>query len=458
MSYNLRECDRDQTYLLPPSLRDWLPEGDLAWFVLDAVEPMNLREFYMGLRPDGCGGASFPPSIMVPLLVYGYCVGVRSSRQIERLCERDVAFRVIAANHAPDHTTIARFRKDYDEALGKLFSQVLALCAEAGLMKLGVVALDGTKMGANASLAANRTEEGIEREVRKILEEAAAVDEAEDRTYGADKRGDELPAEMAKSSSRRKRLEEAGERLKQEAAQAAAAQQDKIEARQAEEEAAGKKKRGRKPKAPEAAVREEAKANVTDPESRVMKTRSGYVQGYNAQAVVDEGQLIIAAEVTTEQNDIHQLHPMIEKAKEELAAVGVAAEKIKTVLADAGFCSEKNLEAIPGGGAEYLINTVGGHDRRTALAASPRGRPPKDLTRRQRMDRRLQTKTGKALYKKRGILVEPVFGMIKSVRGFERFVRRGLTACSNEWKLICATHNLLKLWRSGRRIRGMATA
>ena len=263
---------------------------------------------------------------------------------------------------------------------------------------------------------------------------------------------------MAKGSSRRKRLEEARERLKQEAAKAAAAQQDKIEARQAEEEAAGKKKRGRKPKAPEAAVREEAKANVTDSDSRVMKTRSGYVQGYNAQAVVDEGQLIIAAEVTTEQNDIHQLHPMIGKAKEELAAAGMAGEKIKTVLADAGFCSEKNLEAIPEGGAEYLINTAGEHDRRTAPTAPPRGRLPKGLTRRQRMDRRLQTKTGKALYKKRGVLVEPVFGMIKSVRGFERFVRRGLTACSNEWKLICATHNLLKLWRSGRRIKGMTAA
>jgi transposase len=171
MSYSLRGCDRDQAYLLPPSLRDWLPEGDLAWFVLDAIEPMNLQEFYAGLRPDGLGGASFPPSIMVPLLVYASCVGVRSSRQIERLCERDVAFRVIAANHVPDHTTIARFRKEYDGALGKLFGQVLALCAEAGLMRLGVVALDGTKMGANASLAANRTAEGIEREVRKILDE-----------------------------------------------------------------------------------------------------------------------------------------------------------------------------------------------------------------------------------------------------------------------------------------------
>jgi transposase len=458
MSYNLRDCDRDQSYLLPPSLRDWLPEGDLAWFILDAVEPLNLEEFYVGLRPDGRGGASFPPTIMVPLLVYAYCVGVRSSRQIERLCERDVAFRVIAANHVPDHTTIARFRKDYDGALGKLFGQVLALCAEAGLLKVGVVALDGTKMGANASLAANRTAEGIEREVRKILDEAAAVDEAEDRKYGADKRGDELPAEMATSSGRRKRLEEARKRLKEEAARAAAAQQDKIEARKAEERAAGKKKRGRKPKAPEAAVPEEAKANVTDPESRVMKTRSGYVQGYNAQAVVEKGQLIIAAEVTTDQNDVHQLHPMIGKAAEELAAVGVAGKKIKTVLADAGYCSEKNLEAIPEGGAEYLINTVGEHDRRTASAGSPRGRCSKDLTRRQRVDRRLQTKTGKALYKKRGVLVEPVFGMIKSVRGFERFVRRGLTACTNEWKLICATHNLLKLWRSGRRIKGRAVA
>jgi transposase len=453
MGYNLIECNREQTYLLPPSMREWLPAGDLAWFVVDACAQMNLEKFYRGLRRDGRGGASFPPQVMVPLLVYAYCTGVRSSRQIERLCQRDVAFRVIAANQVPDHTTIARFRSEYAEALGALFGQVLTLCAEAGLLKVGVLALDGTKLAANASLAANRTLEGIEKEVGKILEEAAAVDAAEDRQFGADRRGDELPPELADRESRLKRLRECKEQLERKAAQAAAEQQEKLEARRAEEQAAGRKKRGRKPKEPDATVPKEAKANVTDPESRVMKTRNGFLQGYNAQAVVDEGQVIVAAELTQEQNDIGQLQPMIEKAREELAAVAVEPEEIGTVLADAGYCSDENLKALPEGTTQFLVNTVGEKDRRSEPAPATRGRIPKDATPRERMDRRLRTKRGRALYKMRSVLVEPVFGMIKSARGIGRFARRGLAACAHEWKLICATHNLLKLWREDIRTR-----
>jgi transposase len=448
MGYNLIECNRDQTYLLPPSVRDWLPAGDLAWFVVDTCDQLNLERFYRGLRRDGRGGASFPPQVMVPLLVYAYCTGVRSSRQIERLCQRDVAFRVIAANQVPDHTTIARFRAEYAEALGELFGQVLALCAKTGLLKVGVFALDGTKMGANAALAANRTHEGIKKEVARILEEAAAVDAAEDRQYGSERRGDELPPELADRESRLKRLRECKEQIEREAAEAAAAQQEKIDARRAEEEAAGKKKRGRKPKEPEATVPKEAKANVTDPDSRVMKTRSGFVQGYNAQAVVDQGQVVVAAELTNEQNDIGQLQTMIGKATQELVTVAVEPQQIRTVLADAGYCSDENLMALPAGKTEFLVNTVGEKDRRTEPAPAPRGRIPRNLTPRQRMDRRLRTKRGRALYKMRGMLVEPVFGMIKSVRGIQRFARRGLAACAHEWKLICATHNLLKLWRA----------
>lgn len=447
MGYNLIECNREQTYLLPPSLRDWLPAGDLAWFVVDACSQMNLEKFYLGLRHDGRGGASFPPQVMVPLLVYAYCTGVRSSRQIERLCQRDVAFRVIAANQVPDHTTIARFRAEYAEALGELFGQVLKVCAEAGLLKVGVLALDGTKMAANASLAANRTHEGIEKEVCKILEEAAAVDAEEDRQYGSGRRGDELPPELADRESRLRRLRECKEQLERKAAQAAAEQQEKLDARQAEERAAGKKKRGRKPKEPDATVTKEAKANVTDPDSRVMKTRNGFLQGYNGQAVVDKGQVIVAAELTQEQNDLGQLQPMIQKATEVIAAVLEGAERIGTVLADAGYCSDENLKGLPEGTMQFLVNTVGEKDRRTEPVPAPRGRIPQDLTPRQRMDRRLRTKRGRALYKMRSMLVEPVFGMIKSARGIERFARRGLAACAHEWKLICATHNLLKLWR-----------
>jgi len=459
MSINMIECNREQTYLLPPSLRDWLPENDLAWFVVDAIEGMDLKEFCAGMRGDGRGGASFPPSMMVALLVYAYCLGVRSSRQIEKLCERDIAFRVIAANQVPDHTTIARFRQEHAEKLSGLFNEVLRLCAQAGMIKLGVVALDGTKMKVEAALSANRTDEGIRKEVERILKEAAEIDEAEDRKYGKDKRGDELPKELANRESRLKRLRECREQLKREAAAEAAKQKEKIEKRKEEEEKTGKKKRGRKPKEADEVVSSEGKANVSDPESRIMKTRNGYVQGYNAQVVVDEGQLIIAADVTNEQNDKKQLIPMLDKAKESLMAVSLTEETIGAVLADAGYCSDENLKKLPEGKTRFLINTVNERERRQGKDAKPpRGRIPQGLTVKERMDRRLRTKAGHAIYKRRGVIVEPVFSMIKSARGVDRFNRRGLIACVHEWKLICATHNLLKLWRENNRKREAALA
>jgi transposase len=451
MGYNFLPCEREQLYLLPPALQDWLPEGDLTWFLLDAVAQMNLTAITRTYRADGWGQAAYEPAMMVALLLYAYCLGERSSRRIERLCQRDLAFRVITANQGPDHTTIARFRQTHETELATLFTQVLRLCAEAGLLKVGIVALDGTKIKANAALASNRTVETITAEVSRMLTEAQATDAAEDRQYGAELRGDELPEGLRDRQSRLARLQACQERLTQEAATATAQQQAKIETRQAEEAATGQKKRGRKPKAPEAAADRDAKANVTDPDSRIMKTQAGYVQGYNAQAVVTEDQIIVAAEVTQEENDIKQLHPMLERAQANLKAIAYP-HAVGTALADAGYCSEANLMAADPAGPALLIATNKDWKQRKALREQPppRGRAPKGLTARDRMERTLLTKRGRRLYKKRGQTVEPVFGQIKSARGCDGFMRRGTAACDSEWKLLCATHNLLKLWRHGK--------
>ena len=278
MAYNLIECSREQMYLMPVSLQEWLPEGHLAWFTLDAVEAIDLSKFYLKYRADGWGRAAYDPQMMVSLLLYAYCLGVRSSRQMERACEVDVAFRVITGNQKPDYSTICRFRSENEEELGMLFTEVLRLCAEAGLVKAGVVALDGTKIKANASLSANRTQEHIEEEVRKMLAEAREKDEEEDRLFGKDSRGDEIPEELKDRTSRLARLKECQERLAREKTRV---QVERVEKRKAEEEAVGHKKRGRKPKEVAEVLQEEAraKANVTEPDSRIMKTRTGYIQG-----------------------------------------------------------------------------------------------------------------------------------------------------------------------------------
>ena len=451
MGYHVLPCERDQLSLLPPALQDWMPEGDLTWFILDAVAQMNLTAIERTYRADGWGQAAYEPAMRVALLLDAYCLGERSSRRIERLCQRDLAFRVITANQGPDHTTIARFRQTHETELATLFTQVLRLCAEAGLLKVGIVALDGTKIKANAALASNRTVETITAEVSRMLTEAQATDADEDRQYGPERCGDELPEGVRDRQSRLARLQACQERLTQEAATATGQQQAKIETRQAEEAATGQKKRGRKPKAPEAVADRDAKANVTDPDSRIMKTQAGYVQGYNAQAVVTEDQIIVAAEVTQEANDIKQLHPMLEQARANLKAIA-HPHAVGTALADAGYCSEANLTATDPAGPELVMAPNKAWKQRKVLREqpAPRGRIPTRLSQRERMERMLLTTRGRRLYKKRGQTVEPVFGQIKSVRGCDGFMRRGTAACASEWKLLCATHNLWKLWRNGK--------
>lgn len=451
MAYNFLPCDRNQAYLLPPSLTDWLPQDHLAWFVLDAVEQIDLSPFYTNYRTDGVGNSAFQPSMMAALLIYAYCTGERSSRRIEKRCQTDVAYKVITANQTPDHTTISRFRKDNESHLKTLFLEILRLCGEAGLVKLGKVSLDGTKIKANASLAANRTLKHLEQEIDKMLSEAAAKDAEEDKALGPDKRGDEMPDELRNRNSRISRLKACKERLDGEKAQARQAQQDKIDRRKAKEESAGEKSRGRKPKSPDDAENKEAKANVTDPDSRIMKTRKGYVQGLNAQAAVTEKQIIVAEDVTQQENDKQQLHPMLEQTESNRKAVGIK-EETGVALADAGYCSDDNFTQTPAGNAELLVATQKDYKQRKAMQEQPppEGPIPEGLSPTALMERKLLTERGRELYKIRGRTVEPVFGQIKDVRGFDRFMRRGIEACRSEWSLICATHNLLKLWRSGK--------
>ena len=451
MAYNFLPCDRNQAYLLPPSLVDWLPKDHLAWFVLDAVEQIDLKQFYKKYRSDGVGNSAFNPSMMVGLLIYSYCTGERSSRRIEKHCQTDVAYKVITANQLPDHSTISRFRKDNESHLKTLFLAILRLCGEAGLVKLGKVSLDGTKIKADASLSANRTLKYLEQEINKMLSEAAAKDAEEDKAFGPDKRGDEIPEDLRNRDSRINRLKACKERLEREKAQAHQAQQDKIDRRQTQKEATGKTPRGRKPKSPEDAGNKDARANVTDPDSRIMKTLKGYVQALNAQAVVTEQQVIVAEDVTQQENDKQQLHPMLEQTESNRKTVGIK-EETGIALADAGYSSDDNFIKLPAGDVELLVATQKDYKQRMACQEQP---PPECpipdcLSPTELMERKLLTERGRELYKLRGRTVEPVFGQIKDVRGFDRFMRRGIEACRSEWSLICATHNLLKLWRSGK--------
>lgn len=445
MAHNFISCDRDQQFLLPPSLNEWLPEGHLARFVVSVVGQLDLSAFYKRRRNDGWGRPAFDPAMMVALLLYAYCAGVRSSRQIERKCTEDIAFRFIAANETPDHATIARFRKDNRKALAELFTQGLRLCVEAGLVKLGVVALDGTKVKADAALSANRTRKTIEKEVEKILKEAEATDAQEDDALGKDRRGDELPEELADPTSRLARLKAAQRKLDQDDAERRADYEHKLARIEEHEAKTGKRPKGRPPKPPKDRKRQPSvEANTTDPESRIMKRPQGFIQGYNAQAMATEDQIVIAADVTQDGTDHHQLSPLLEQATSNLKAAGESAE-IGTLLADAGYFTDDNAASSKSDGPELLIATA---KERKQPKLAPRGRIPKGLSAKKRMERKLATKRGQRLYKKRSQMIEPVFGQHRT-RGLDHFMRRGLEAADCEWKFENAAHNLLKLWRKG---------
>jgi transposase len=447
MAYNFLRGDRDQSFLLPPDLRDWLPQGHLAWFILDVVDQLDLAPFYRQHRVDGHGHAAYHPKLLLGVLLYGYCLGVRSSRQLERRCREDLAFRVLAGNQIPDHVTIARFRARHQQALADFLVQSLKLCAAAGLVQLGVVALDGTKVAANAASRANRTLDNLQAEVAEILRQAAEADQAEDRQHGPT-RGYELPAELTSPTGRLARLQQAKARLEADATQRQQRYQQRVDALAAAAHAKGKPPRAPiKPRRRDEAPKPQATANVTDPDSRLVHARSGWVQGYNAQAVTTCQQVIVAAELTQHTSDLQQLRPMLAATTATLIAAGIQARP-GTLLADCGYWSIANLTEIPDTPALLIPPARHGRQDRPRKDGKPSASRSDGL--RAAMTAKLDSADGKALYALRRQTIEPVFGQIKDVRGARRFLRRGLAACEAEWKLLCGTHNLLKLWRHSR--------
>lgn len=447
MNKTFRPYTLDQHLLLPPDMREWLPEGDLALFVSDVVDELDLSAIYRAYDTgDGRGQPPYHPAMMVKLLLYAYCTGLPSSRKIERATYRDVAFRVLAGDQHPDHDSLAEFRKRHLSALAGLFVQVLQLCHRAGLVTLGHVALDGTKVKANASkhkamsdARMEQAEQQLEAEVQALLTAAQQVDTAEDAVYGRG-RGDDLPAELARRDSRLAKIRAAKAALEQEAqaraAEAAEAGRAKLAAR---EHRVGSAKGG-VPKVPDPAqARPEpaAQRNFTDPDSRIMKdgATKSFEQAYNAQAAVDGAQqIIVACGVTQSAVDVEQFVPMLTQVTQHLGQPPTAA------LADAGYFSEANLTAPAVAGIALYVPP----DRQGSRGADATGRPASPLA--HAMRAHLQTAEGRAVYARRKVIVEPVFGQIKEARGFRRFSFRGVAKVTAEWALICLTHNLLKLF------------
>ncbi|HEX5719918.1 MAG TPA: IS1182 family transposase [Thermoanaerobaculia bacterium] len=439
----------DQLLLLPPDLREWLPEGHLAYFLLDVIGELDLSEIYSSYDGTRGGQPGFDPRLMLGLLLYGYCLGIVSSRKIERATYESVPFRVLAANQHPDHDTIAEFRRRHLGALSRLFFQILRLCQKAGLVQLGHVALDGTKMRANASkhkaMSYGRMKEKIaelEAQVQELLAEAEAADEAEDARYGKS-RGEELPEELRFRQSRLEKIRQA------KAALEAQAQAEAQRAKKPEDKPPGSNSGQGGGEGPPPALKvdpaDKAQRNFTDPDSRIMQdgATKSFEQCYNCQAAVDsQAQVIVAAQVTQQANDKQQVKPLLEEMKKNLAE-----KKPRSVSADAGYYSEDNVRYLEGDEIEAYI--AAGRRKHGDKSKAPRGRIPSGATLKERMARKLLTLKGKREYSKRKETVEPVFGQIKGVRGLRQFSLRGFTAVQGEWRVMCLTHNLLKLFRSG---------
>ena len=453
--------DPEQRLLMPPDLREWLPEGHLALFISDVVDELDLKSIMQAYESgDGRGRPPYHPLMMVKLLVYGYCIGRVSSRKIEKATYEDVAFRVLACNQHPDHDSIAQFRKRHLQELAGLFVQVLRLCEQAGLVKLGHVAIDGSKLRANASkhkaMSYERMcekEQQLASEVAQLLREAQATDEVEDHQYGKGVRGDELPAELARRESRLRKIREAKAALEEEAKVKAAAQAEAAEARIEErkqiEAQTGKKVRGRPPQVvnvEEAKPEPKAQRNFTDPESRIMKDSAtgSFEQSYNAQIAVDgKAQIIVAASLTQQANDKQQLAPVLEAVKNN---VGRMPEK---ATADAGYFSTSALTSEALSDIDLYVTPDRGKKTEQVEPSSTESPPAFEIDQAliERMREKLKTKEGREVYKQRKQIVEPVFGQVKEVRGFRRFSFRGLRKNEAEWQLVCLTHNLLKLFR-----------
>jgi len=448
VSKTYRAWDPNQQWLLPPSVHEWLPENDLVYFVLDAVNTLDISAITAKYEREERGYPPYHPRMMTTLLVYAYCRGIYSSRKMMQGCEERITFKAIVGEDIPNFRTISDFRKLHLKELEGLFVQVLRLCQEAGLVKLGHIALDGTKVKANASRhkamsygGMKKQEQRLREQIRRMLDKARAIDEKEDIEYGADRRGDELPDELARRESRLERIKEAKRVLEEEAKQAARVHQERVN----KDRGGGKSRRGRKPENVSDVPATNKQYNFTDPESRIMQSNNkGWDQCGNAQVAVDGNkQVIVACDVTNESNDKRQFEPMVNRAEHNVGE----ENKVKVVSADSGYYSETNVEYAQSRGIQAYIATkkLKHNDR---AEKTPRGRPPDGLTTKQKMARRLRTKKGRETYSKRKSIVEPVFGQIKRARGFVQFSLRGLNKMRGEWALVCLTHNLLKLFRA----------
>ena len=425
MAKTFRSYVPEQNLLLPPSLREWLPENHLSYFVSDVVDQLDLSVIESIYEEEERGQPPYHPRMMTKILVYGYCVGVFSSRRIQKRLVEDVAFRELAAGNQRDFRTIADFRKLHLAALEELFGQVLRITLETGTMKLGRVVVDGSKVKANASKhkamsygRMQETEKRLREQVRKLMSQAEAADAAEDTQYGRERRGDELPEELRRRETRIQRIREARRALQERAREQA--------------QSAGKKPEEAKPTP-------KAQYNFTDPESRIMKGPDGFVQAYNTQIAVEPNfQFIVGQMVTPAANDKQQMAPLVEAIQEQ------SGQKPEEVLADSGYSSEENLKYLTKKRIEGFVATEKQkHDERRGPCK--RGPLPKGSSRVERMQRKLETKVGAAVYALRKTIVEPVFGQIKQARGFRQFLLRGLEKVRGEWALVCMTHNILKL-------------
>lgn len=450
MAKTYRPYQPTQSYLFPPSPLDWLPKDHLAFFVMELVGEMDLSPILSTYEREERGYPPYHPAMMLALLVYGYAVGVRSSRQIEKRTHEDVAFRVIAGDAHPDHSRISEFRRRHLDAFAKLFVDILLLCQKAKLVKLGHVALDGTKVQANASKhkamsyeRMNKEEARLKKLVDDMLAEANAVDEEEDERYGKDKRGDELTDEKLRDpATRRARIRELRKELEAEAK--ASAKKDRSDGDNDDPPPPGNaplpehrvptEKDGKTPTG-------KAQRNFTDGDSRIMKAGGDFVQAYNCQAAVDEAhQIIVAQAVTNQPPDVEHLVPMVEEIGRNLGDLP------SVMTADMGYFSSENVAFATTQGIDvYIPSEKWRHGERPEVV---RGRPPTGMTLKEEMRRKLRTKRGEAIYRRRKAIVEPVFGQIKEARGIRRFLLRGLEKVRAEWSLIAATHNLLKLFRS----------
>jgi transposase len=445
-----RPYQPDQLLLLPPNLNEWLPEDHLASFVSEAVDEFALKNIYADYEKGGVGGQPpYDPRMMVKLLLYGYCTGCQSSRKIEQATWEDVGFRVLAANQHPDHDSIATFRKRHLSSLQDLFMQTLKLAQKAGLVKMGHVALDSTLIRANASKhkamsyeRMKETEKRLKGEIEELFKRAEAIDEEEDRKYGKGNKGYGLPEELKRRETRLKKIREAKKELEQEAQEAFEKQQAELEA-QAKQKARGRQPRKRIRKKKQKPT-PKAQRNFTDPDSRILRSSNSksFEQCYRAQAVVDSAnQIVLAVSVSHDADDTKHLIPMLQRTRKN------TRKSPKRLSADSGYSSHDNITNRSIGSTELYIPSRKGKHGQTP--APVRGRPPDNITAIERMDRKLRTQAGKSVYKRRKAIVEPVFGQIKERQRFRMFSFRGLDQVEAEWGLVCAAHNLMKIYRSG---------